>query len=184
VKPTILTFAGSARRESLNKQLARIAADHATAQGAEAVFIDLVDYELPLYDGDLEQTHGIPAHAVDLAELVDNADGLFIASPEYNGAYTPLLKNTIDWVTRVDNRAFVRPIALGSATPGRMGGRNGLDVLRATLENMGVPVIAEQFALPHATAVLKNGVLWDPAANRDLDSVVSSLIGSVVAVAA
>ncbi|MCZ6737558.1 MAG: hypothetical protein O7B77_06235, partial [Actinobacteria bacterium] len=77
-----------------------------------------------------------------------------------------------------------RPIALGSATPGRMGGRNGLDVLRATLENMGVPVIAEQFALPHATAVLKDGVLWDPAANRHLDGVVSSLIGSVVAVAA
>lgn len=184
MKPTILTFAGSARRDSLNKQLARIAADRAAAQGAEAAFVDLADYELPLYDGDVEQAHGIPTNAVDLAELVDNADGIFIASPEYNGAYSPLLKNTIDWVTRVDYRAFARPIALASATPGRTGGRNGLDVLRATLENMGVPVIAEQFALPHATAVLKDGVLWDPAANRDLDYVVSSLIGSVVAVAA
>jgi NAD(P)H-dependent FMN reductase len=168
VKPKILTFAGSARRDSLNKQLARIAADHATARGAEAAFIDLGDYKLPIYDGDLEQAHGIPANAVDLAELVDNADALFIASPEYNGAYTPLLKNTIDWVTRVDHRAFVRPTALGSATPGRMG----------------VPVIAEQFALPHAAAVLKDGMLWDPAANRHLDSVVSSLIGSVDSVVA
>ncbi len=184
MQPTILTFAGSARRDSLNKQLARIAADHATAQEAEAVFVDLADRELPLYDGDLEQTQGIPANAVDLAALIDSADGLLIASPEYNGAYSPLLKNTIDWVTRVDYRAFARPIALASATPGRSGGRNGLDLLRATLENMGVPVIAEQFALPHATGVLKDGVLWDPAANRNLDGVVSSLIGSVVAVAA
>ena len=184
MKPTILTFAGSARRDSLNKQLARIAADRATARGAEAAFIDLGDYKLPIYDGDLEQVHGIPANAVDLAELVDNADALFIASPEYNGAYTPLLKNTIDWVTRVDHRAFVRPIALGSATPGRMGGRNGLNVLRATFENMGVPVIAEQFALPQATAVLKDGMLWDQDASRHLDRVVSSLIGSVVAAAA
>ncbi len=94
VKPTILTLAGSARRDALNKQLARIAAEQASGQGAEGAFIDLADYPLPLYDGDFEQSGGIPNNAVQLAELIKEADGLLIASPEYNGAYTPLLKNT------------------------------------------------------------------------------------------
>ena len=99
MKSSIVTFAGSARRGSLNKKLARGAALVAESLGAEGVFVDLGDYPLPIYDGDLEVSEGIPENARALAELIEDADGLFIASPEYNGAYSALLKNTIDWLS-------------------------------------------------------------------------------------
>ena len=102
MKPKILVFAGSTRNHSINKQLAQIAAAKANELGGEGVLIDLADYEMPLYHGDVERDDGIPDAARRFAELVSDADGIVIASPEYNGAYSPLLKNTIDWVTRVD----------------------------------------------------------------------------------
>ena len=114
VKPTILTLAGSARRDALNKQLARIAAEQASGQGAEGTFIDLADYPPPLYDGDFEQSDGIPNNAVQLAELIKEADGLLIASHEYNGATHRYSRTPIDWVTRVDYRAFAKPTAIAS----------------------------------------------------------------------
>lgn len=182
--PTVLVFAGSARRASLNKQLARIAAEVVTGLGGEGVFVDLADYPLPLYDGDLEQAEGIPANAYDFSSLVGDADALLYVSPEYNGAYTPLLKNTIDWVTRIDRRVFAKPTALASASPGGTGGRNGLKLLRATLEHMAVPVIDEQFTLPHASDVLSHGELTDATDRERLESMISSLMRSIVPVPA
>ena len=184
MKPTIVTFAGSARRDSLNKMLARSAARAADSLGARGVFVDLADYELPLYHGDLEASEGVPANGVVLAGLIQDADGLFIASPEYNGAYSALLKNTIDWVSRVDRRIFVRPVALGSASPGGMGGARGLRVLRASLENMHVPVIDAQLTVPTAHEVLGEYELADLESREMLKSVIAALIERTHAFAA
>ncbi len=100
-KPSIVAFAGSAREGSWNKQLVRIAAVGAEAAGAEVELIDLRDFPLPLYDGDLEADEGVPANAEVLRKKLAACDGLIIAAPEYNSSISPLLKNTIDWVTRL-----------------------------------------------------------------------------------
>ena len=98
--PRILAFAGSARRESFNKQLIKIAAAGAEAAGAEVTFIDLADYPMPLFNQDLEAEQGLPERAMALKKLFLENDGLLLSCPEYNSSITPLLKNTIDWVSR------------------------------------------------------------------------------------
>ncbi len=150
MKPIIITLAGSARRDSLNKMLAKGAAGAAEFHGAMGIFVDLADYPLPLYDGDIEKSEGIPENARALGELIRGADALFIASPEYNGAYSALLKNTLDWLSRIDRNILARPTAIASASPGSRGGVNGLNALRSTLERMRVPVIEHQLSVPRA----------------------------------
>ena len=97
----LLFFAGSTREGSFNKKLARLAQHISTANGIEGVFVDLKDYPMPLYSGDLEAEHGPPQKAAEFKALLGEYQGVFIASPEYNSSVTPLLKNTLDWVTRV-----------------------------------------------------------------------------------
>ncbi len=161
--PAILLFSGSTRNDSTNKWLAKQATETAQHSGVKAYFIDLKDYPMPLYNGDLEQEHGVPENAKILEELLKKYNGIVIASPEYNGAFTPLLKNTIDWITRVNYRAFVnKTIGLMSATPGKGGGVRGLKVLRLWLEHMRIKVIGEQFSLPQAPqAITEKGTLVD-----------------------
>jgi NAD(P)H-dependent FMN reductase len=100
VSARILVFAGSARRDSLNKKLARVAAGFAREAGAEVTFIDLDDYPMPVYHGDLESAEGMPANGLKLRELFIANDALLIVSPENNQSMTSLLKNTIDWLSR------------------------------------------------------------------------------------
>lgn len=180
----IATLAGSVRTGSLNVQLAQLAATTVSNRSARGSFVDLSQFELPIYNADLESAGGIPKEAFQIAELIRQADGLLIASPEYNGAYTALLKNVIDWVTRVDYSAWAVPTALASATPGRSGGRRGLAILKATLENMSVPVIETQFSLPDAPARLVDGRLVRAADQLELDRVVDELVASVFSKAA
>src|SRR5262245_29509779 len=99
-RPKVLAFAGSARKQSLNKRLVQVAAEGARRAGAEVTLIDLKDYPLPLYDGDLEAGEGLPQNARRLRELMLGHDGFLISSPEYNGSLSPLLKNVIDWCSR------------------------------------------------------------------------------------
>ncbi len=159
--PSILIFSGSTRTNSINKWLARQATETARRMGIKASFIDLKDYPMPLYNGDLEQEKGIPENAKALKELLKKYNGIIIASPEYNGAFTPLLKNTIDWVTRVERYAFTnKTIGLMSATPGKSGGVRGLKLLRLWLEHMRLTVAGNQFSLPQAPqAISENGTL-------------------------
>ena len=177
--PRIITLAGSARRESLNKQLARVAAARVSALGGEGVFLDLADYRMPLYDGDYESANGVPEGALALGEQVALADGLMIASPEYNGSHPALLKNTIDWLTRIDRRIWVRPTALLSASPGPRGGRRALVVLRLALDHMRVPVLERQFSLPSARETMTGDALSDAARLEELDRLVSELLTAV-----
>lgn len=150
----ILFLAGSARKESINKKLARLAATTAERSGAEVTFVDLSDYEMPLYNGDLEAEKGIPDNAKRLKQVFIGHDGFFIASPEYNGSYSPLLKNTIDWLSRPHKKnepplaAYKGKIAaLGAISPGALGGLRGLVPLRILLNNIGITVIPSQIAI-------------------------------------
>lgn len=155
--PKILAFAGSTRTESYNKKLIRIAADAARAGGAEVTLIDLRDYPLPLFDGDLEDAEGLPENAKKLKALFNSHDALLIASPEYNSSISGVLKNTLDWVSRQETddepalRDFKGKVAtLLSASPGALGGLRGLVHVRAILGNIGVIVLPNQVAVSKA----------------------------------
>lgn len=155
-RPGIIAFAGSARKGSYNKQLIKIAAAGAEKAGGEVTLIDLRDCPMPLFDEDLEAEQGLPEHAKRLKELFYSHKGLLIASPEYNSSITPLLKNTIDWLSRpYENEAplacFKGHIAsIMSASPGGFGGLRGLVPLRSLLENIGVVVLPDQVAVSAA----------------------------------
>lgn len=155
-QPRILAFAGSARANSFNKSLIKIAAKGASDAGAAVTLIDLKDYPLPLFDQDLEASQGPPENAVKLKQLFIANDGLLIASPEYNSSFSPLLKNTIDWVSRSAPgepglAAFNGKVAtLMAASPGALGGIRGLVHVRAMLGNINVVVLPQQMAIPKA----------------------------------
>ena len=154
----LLFFAGSARAKSVNKRLAQLGARIADANGIAATFADLGDYPMPVYDGDLEVGEGPPENARKFKALMKVHTGIFIACPEYNAAITPLLKNTIDWVSHVRDpdeaplEVFkTRVFALGSSSPGGLGGLRGLTTVRQSLElGLGALVLPDQFAVPKA----------------------------------
>ncbi|MGE0711705.1 MAG: NADPH-dependent FMN reductase [Planctomycetota bacterium] len=178
----LLCFAGSLRRASLNKQLAALAAERARALGAEVTLVDLKDFPLPVYDGDLEEESGIPEHGVRLKELFVAHDGLLLSCPEYNSSITGALKNAIDWVSRPASNepplvAFRgKTAALLAASPGALGGLRGLVTVRSILGNLGVIVVPSQLAVPRAHEVLKDGALTDPGQDKSLARVVQELV--------
>jgi chromate reductase, NAD(P)H dehydrogenase (quinone) len=180
----LLFVAGASRTASLNKRLARLGAEIANANGIHSTFADLGDYPMPLYDGDLEAAEGPPENARKLKALFEVHHGIFIVSPEYNASIPPLLKNAIDWVSRVRNPGEqplavfkTRVFALGSASPGGFGGIRGLTVLRQTLEiGTGALVLPDQFSVPRAnTAFGDNGHLADKAAMELFKSTIEKL---------
>lgn len=158
-EPRLLFISGSAREGSLNTRLARLAFRIAEANGIAAAFADLGDYPLPIYDGDLEDRDGAPDNAIKLKHLISVHTGILIAAPEYNAGITPLLKNAIDWVSRVkenDEPAGLvyktRVFALAAASPGGFGGMRGLIQLRQTLTlGLGALVLPDQVVIARAT---------------------------------
>lgn len=167
-KPRILAFAGSARADSFNSKLVRNAADGARSAGADVTVLNLKDYPLPLYDQDLEQEEGMPENATKLKLLFLEHDGLLIASPEFNSSITPLLKNTIDWVSRPGEdepmlAAYQGKVtAIMATSPGGLGGLRGLVHLRSILGSIGVIVLPDQMAVPQAfNAFNEDGSLTD-----------------------
>jgi len=160
MKPSILIFAGSNRQDSINKKLAQIATQTAEQLGFKASFIDLKDYPMPLYDGDIEQNQGIPETAHKLEALIKTHDAIIIASPEYNGAFTPLLKNTIDWMSRI-NMMFLQSKVIGlmSASPSPSGGARSLALVRNWFENMRLNPTSESYSLAEAMNAFENDKL-------------------------
>lgn len=154
--PKILAFAGSIRRDSWNRKLIRVAVDATRAAGGDVTLLDLADYPLPLYDGDLEASEGLPDNALRLKALFKDHDAFLIASPEYNSSIPPLLKNAIDWVSREwQGESGLAPYqdkvaALLAASPGQFGGMRMLPHLRQVLNTLGVLVLPGQFSLAHA----------------------------------
>ncbi|MDC8452581.1 MAG: NAD(P)H-dependent oxidoreductase [Candidatus Nitrosotalea sp.] len=167
-KPKILAFAGSTRIDSFNKKLVKVAAAGAMENGADVTIIDLRDFAMPLYDGDLEQKEGLPSNARKLKDLMLSHQGFLISSPEYNSSISGVLKNTIDWASRPSEgeeslACFKDKVAgIMSASPGCLGGLRGLVHVRAILENISVLVIPEQIAIARAHEVFNaDGTLKD-----------------------
>ena len=182
-KPRILVFAGSAREASLNKKLARAAARVIDESGGEATFIDLRDFPMPIYEGDLEEREGMPAEARRLRELFVSHPAFLIVSPENNGTIPSLLKNAIDWLSRdVDGRSGLEPyrgkvVALMAASPGAFGGVVCLSHLRNSLAKLLAHVIPEQFPLPKADQPFaEDGSLTQAWQQKSVKTVVMSLL--------
>jgi len=160
--PKILAFAGSMRTGSFNKMLVKIAAEGARAAGAEVTLVDLKDFPMPVYDGDLEEASGLPEHAKRLKKLFLENDGLMLSTPEYNSSIPGTLKNVIDWVSRSEPgehplAAYAGKTAvLMSASPGGLGGIRSLNVVRTMLANIKVLV------LPDSVSVSKAGEAFNP----------------------
>jgi chromate reductase, NAD(P)H dehydrogenase (quinone) len=181
----ILAFAGSARKDSFNKKLVKIAAEGAKNAGAEVTYLDFRDLPLPLYDEDLETADGLPENVHKLKALMKSHQGFLIACPEYNSSITPLLKNAIDWASRPEPEenplaCFSEKVAvLMSASPGGLGGLRGLVHVRSILSNIGVLVLPDQKAVTNAyQAFDENGNLKDEskqAAIRQLGSKLATI---------
>lgn len=188
--PRLLMFAGSARSSSTNKKLAALAAKTAEQTGAEVTLIDLKDFEMPIYDGDIESETGLPENAVKLKRIFTEHHGLFIASPEYNSSISPLLKNSLDWISRphTENEqplwAYKSKIAaLGAVAPGALGGLRGLVPLRMMLGNIGVTVTPTQVAISNgANAFDDSGALKEPHQAQMLKATVDQLVSMTDAV--
>lgn len=183
----VLVFAGSARRESLNKKLARVAAAAVRAEGAEARLIDLDDFPIPIYHGDLEAEQGMPPKALELRAIFMEHDALLIASPENNSSVTSLLKNTLDWLSRGigDGKGDASGLApfrdkvagMMTATPGNYGGVRGLPHLRQILNSLGVLVVPPQVQLARADhAFDAAGELADPAMRKAVERLAHALV--------
>jgi chromate reductase, NAD(P)H dehydrogenase (quinone) len=185
--PKILVFAGSIRTGSFNARLAALAVKELVLLNADVTRVSLVDYPLPIYNADLEAEQGAPGNAVKLKRMFDVHQGVFIASPEYNASMTPLLKNTLDWISRVRdapepplaayrNRAF----ALGAASHGAYGGFRSLMALRQVLElGCGALVLPDQIAVSGAaTAFDEMDGLRDARNAERLRTVLGALVAA------
>ncbi len=181
--PKILAFAGSKRAGSFNRKLIHLAAESARAQGAEVTEVEIGDFPMPIYDGDMEAKEGVPENVKKLQQIMLAHHGLIISSPEYNSSITPLLKNTIDWTSRSDGKNpelacySGKFAAIISASPGALGGLRGLFQLRWILSNIGVTVIPQQVSVTGAKdAFGPDGKLVDPKRAQALEKVTSNLV--------
>jgi NAD(P)H-dependent FMN reductase len=162
--PRILVFAGSIRTGAYSAKLAALAAKELALIDAEANLVSLADYQMPLYDADLEAREGVPAAAKNLRAMMLAHRGVYIATPEYNASLPPLLKNAIDWMSRVKDPAGNpfkgRVFALGGTSPGLRGGYRALIALRQTLE-LGLQALV----LPNMVSVAHADQAFDEAGN-------------------
>ncbi|MCP1726610.1 NAD(P)H-dependent FMN reductase [Natronospira proteinivora] len=149
----LLTLAGSLRRASVNRRLQRVVSQAARDQGAQVTELDLADYPLPVYDGDLEQAE-FPENVRKLQSLLAEHDAVLISSPEYNGSIPGMLKNVIDWLSRPQEDGTPgtalfkgKVIGISAASPGRLGGLRCLLILRDALAKLGSWVAPTQVAV-------------------------------------
>jgi len=185
-EPKILVFAGSTRTGSLHRKLAHLVAGELRHAGMAVTLADLRDYPMPLYDGDTEAARGVPDSARRFKEVVRGHDALVIASPEYNGSFSALVKNTIDWISRPSPGepplAVFRgkPAVLASASPGPGAGKRGLRHLRELLEMIGMKVVPAQVAVARASEAFdESGNLVRPEDQAAVRQLVEELVQAV-----
>ncbi|TIT69404.1 MAG: NAD(P)H-dependent oxidoreductase [Mesorhizobium sp.] len=182
VIPKILVFAGSVRTGAYSGRTADVAQKELAVQGAEVTRVSLADYPLPILDEDLEMERGVPENAQKLARLIAAHDGLLIATPEYNGS--PLLKNTIDWVSRVrrDGGRSVRPLAgkvagLCSSSNGHFAGIRCINHLRAVLVRCQMEVVTPECSVPEGgDAFDGDGHFRDERLHKSMEHLCRTLI--------
>jgi NAD(P)H-dependent FMN reductase len=185
----LLAISGSSRNDSVNSRLLAAAMKASRALGAEVTLLDLRTLALPIYDGDLEAAGGLPDGCIALKEALAGHDALLIASPEYNGFFSPLLKNAIDWASRPQEgrpSPFNGKVAgLLAASPGALGGIRGLPAVRQLLSNLGVLVTPGQLSLPRAHEAFDSaGGLLDPTQRQALERVIRELLTTAQAMQA
>ena len=180
----ILIIPGSLRTGSHNARLAAQAAYEFTQGGVDVTPLSLSDFPLPIYDGDLQAKSGVPKNAVNLKRMMAGYHGILIVTPEYNASVPPLVKNTIDWLSRVQDpneaRGQVfreRPFAIAAASESRLGGTRALAALRLVLSALQATVIPNQLALSFATAAYDDmDRLKNPADMEALKALARQLI--------
>ncbi|WP_158774800.1 NADPH-dependent FMN reductase [Cobetia sp. L2A1] len=180
----LLAFAASTRKSSVNRRLITRLAHLAGESDAEITLLDLNDFPMPLYDGDSEETSGRPASADQLQSLFASHQGLLLATPEYNGFFSPLLKNTFDWLSRPakDGQSGMdplrgMPVGIVSAAPGAFGGMRALPFVRLYLNNLGMMVAPQQIAVSRAgSAFREDGSLDDEGQDHALASIARQVI--------
>lgn len=174
----LFIFAASLRTESFNKKLATLIAQKLEGLGAEVDHANFRDFDVPLYDGDLEADSGIPDGTQALADRIAVADGVVIVSPEYNYGVPGTLKNAIDWLSRIRPYPTIgKPCFLASAAPGLVGGARGLIALRPTLSILGMWLSGDSFSLAQAGQAFddKDG-LNDEALDKLLDGMLTRFV--------
>jgi len=179
----IIAFAGSLRKDSFNHILAKTIGMQALKAGAEVEVIELSDFDIPFFNEDLEQ-QGPIAGVEALKEKIRNADGLIVASPEYNGSISGVLKNALDWVSRTGPDAVPAfantTVALVATSPGGLGGIRGLAHARDVFVGMGALVLSQQLAVGSAyQAFNPQGELTDPGMAAQADSLAQNLVTTV-----
>jgi chromate reductase len=182
----ILAVSGSARSDSFNRQLLAVMARIIQSTGVEVATVELREFPLPIYDGDLESRDGIPQNALTLRNLLLGSDGLLIACPEYNGSVPALLKNTIDWCSRPvagqDGLAPFRGVyaSIVAASIGPFGGVRAIGHLRSILSKMGALVLADELAVPAAGTAFSDGDLANSGHRTMAQQIGSTLARHVV----
>jgi chromate reductase len=177
LKLKVLVFAASLRKESVNRKLATLAARSARAAGATVDFASMHDFDVPLYDGDLEASHGIPKGAQELQRRLLSNDAFIVSSPEYNGSMPGVIKNLIDWTSRFRPQPFDgRHGLLLSASPSLGGGNRGLWVLRMPFEHLGARIYPDMFSLAMAHKAFVGDELADPALLARFEKTVQSFL--------
>lgn len=182
----LLVFAGSSRAQSWNRKLAKAAADMASAAGAQVTHLELADFDLPLYNGDVE-ARGIPGDVIRLKEVFHAHPAWLVVSPEYNGSYTGLLKNTLDWVSRPvkddplwanGGKPFAgKVVGMLSASPGALGGLRSLSHLAPLLMTLQCWVSPKQFALSRAAEAFDAaGGLTTDASRAGVQAVIDQVL--------
>jgi chromate reductase, NAD(P)H dehydrogenase (quinone) len=176
-KLKVLVFAASLRAESLNRKLAMLAARVAEEFGASVDLASMREFDVPLYDGDLEAAGGAPAGAQELRRRLLDSDAFILSSPEYNGSMAGTIKNLIDWTSRFRPQPFDgRHGLLISASPSLAGGNRGLWALRVPLEHLGARIFPDMFSLAMAHKALTAGEIADPTLRGRFDKNVQAFL--------
>ena len=166
----VLVFGASLRADSLNRQLAALAAQFAQQNGATIDHASMRDFDVPSYDGDLEKEQGIPKGAEELRRRLLDNDAFIVSSPEYNGSMPGAFKNLIDWTSRYRPQPFDgKHGLLLSASPSMGGGNRGLWALRMPFEHLGARIYPDMFSLAQAHKALVNGDIADAALRARFD---------------
>lgn len=182
--PIVALLPGSTRADSLHRRLAAAMADGLVERRVQVDLVDLNEHPMPIYHGDDEAVAGPPPGALALHDRVAACDGLIILTPEYNGGPSPLLKNAIDWVTRVDRATLRQPLlGLAATSPGRRGGAHGLAVMRAIAEHMRLAIVDTDFSVPEGrfTPVERSWRLADTSEADRLDRWLDSFVEQAIA---
>lgn len=144
----IFAFAGSLRKDSFNKKLIRHVADVVRGKGHAVDLAEFNEFEMPLYNADVQQAQGFPDATQRLAGRITGADAIIIATPEYNYNIPGPLKNAIDWMSRMNPQPFRGRFMYLCATSGSpVGGHRVLWQMRPVIEGLGCMVYPDHFGL-------------------------------------